>query len=85
MGFSKNVWDQIKNVTKDRLIKELLDDGFLLDEVVKTERCYRHKDGRRVMIHYHKGSDTFGANLLQKLFKEIGWNEKDIKKLKLAK
>jgi predicted RNA binding protein YcfA (HicA-like mRNA interferase family) len=85
MGLPKQIWDQIKNVSKDRLIKALLDDGFLLDEEVKTERCYRHKDRRRVMIHYHKGSDTFGPGLLQKMLKEIGWSEKDYKRLKLAK
>ena len=85
MSFSSSVWKQIKNISKAKMIAALSNDGFCLDTNVKTERVYRHPDGRRVIIHYHKGSDTFGPKLLQGLLKDTGWTKKDLRRLKLIK
>lgn len=85
MGFSKNVWGQLKGKTTDELISALLKDGFVLDTPVRTERVYRHPDGRRVSIHYHTGNQCFGPGLLKSLLEDIGWSEKDMKRLKLIK
>ena len=85
MKYSKNAWSQLKNKTADELISALLKDGFELDEVVRTERIYRHPNGRRVSIHYHKGSDTYRPGLLKSLLDGIGWSEADMRSLKLIK
>jgi len=69
----------------DKLISALLKDGFVLDENVRTERIYRHPDGRRVSIHYHTGKTTFRPGLLKSLLKDIGWTEEDMRRLKLIK
>lgn len=85
MKLSKSAWDQLKNKTADDLVSALLKDGFVLDIKVRTERIYRHPDGRRVSIHYHTGSRRYGPGLLRALLDDTGWSEEDMKRLKLIK
>lgn len=85
MGFSKNAWSQLKNLTSDELISALARDGFILDTGVRTERVYRHPDGRRVSIHYHTGSRSYGPGLLKALLEDTAWTEDDMKRLKLIR
>lgn len=85
MKYSKNIWSQLKNKTADDLISALVKDGFVLDEKVRAERVYRNPDGRRVSIHYHKGSKDYGRGLLNSLLEDTGWSESDMCKLKLIK
>ena len=68
-----------------QLIKALKKDGFTQDTELRTERIYRHPDGRKVSIHYHTGSETYGASLLQSLFEDIEWTENKMIELKLIK
>lgn len=85
MKFQKNVWEQLKSKTANDLISALLKDGFVLDKVVRTERVYRHPDGRKVSIHYHKGNTSYRPGLLKALLEDIGWSEKDMYRLKFVK
>jgi predicted RNA binding protein YcfA (HicA-like mRNA interferase family) len=85
MSFTKQAWEQLKNKNKNDLIKALLKDGFLPDVHLRTERVYRHPDGRKVTIHYHEGNDCYGPGLLKALLEDIGWSESDMRKLKLIK
>ncbi len=85
MSYSANEWDQIKGLTAGELIKALLKDGFVLDEEVKTERIYRHPDGRKVSIHYHSNNKTYGPGLIRALIEDAGWTVKDLRRLKLVK
>ena len=85
MSLPDNVWKQLKNKSVDKLISALVKDGFRLDAKVRTERIYRHPDGRRVSIHYHSGSKTYRPGLLKKLLEDIGWTEDDMRRLKLIK
>jgi predicted RNA binding protein YcfA (HicA-like mRNA interferase family) len=84
-SFPENIWKQLKNKTTDELITALLKDGFSLVDKVRTERIYRHPDGRKVSIHYHKGSETYGAKLLKALLGDTKWSEEDMRRLKLIK
>jgi predicted RNA binding protein YcfA (HicA-like mRNA interferase family) len=85
MSLSTNAWKQIKNKSADNLISALIKDGFSLDVAVRTERVYRHPDGRRVSIHYHTGSTTYGPGLLKALLEDTQWSEKGMRRLKLIK
>ncbi len=85
MSYPKNVWDQLKGITVRELISALQKDEFLPDVQLKTERIYRHPDGRRVSIHYHKGSDCYNKGLLKALLDDIGWSIDDLRRLKLIK
>jgi predicted RNA binding protein YcfA (HicA-like mRNA interferase family) len=84
-NYPKHIWEQLKNKTADDLISALLKDGFLPDEKVRTERIYRHPDSRKVSIHYHKGSQTYGAELMKGLLEAAQWTVKNMKRLKLVK
>ena len=85
MKYNKNAWAQLRNKSVDEIITALIKDGFFLDTVVRTERVYRHPDGRKVNIHYHEGSTTYRSGLLKSLLEDIGWTEKDMIRLKLIK
>lgn len=85
MGFSKNAWEQLKNTTADELLSALVKDGFVLDTKVRTERVYRHPDGRRVSIHYHTGNKCYRRGLLKSLLEDTGWSEADMRRLKVIK
>jgi len=84
-SFSENIWKQLKNKTTGELVAALLKDGFELADKVRTERIYRHPDGRKVSIHYHESSETYGAKLLKALLKATEWSEEDMRRLKLIK
>jgi len=81
---SKQTWDQLKNITADKLIKSLEKDNWQKDVSNGAEMIYRSPDGRRVSIHYHP-QKTYGPKLLKSLLNDIGWSEKDMLKLKLIK
>lgn len=85
MNFPNHIWKQLKNTSARKLISALRKDGFILDEEIRTERIYRHPDGRKTSIHYHTGSTTYGPKLLKGLIKDTGWMEDDLKRLKLIK
>jgi len=85
MSYTSNEWGQIRGLTSRKIIKALLKDGFALDEEVRTERIYRHPDGRKISIHYHTGNETYGPGLLGALIKDAGWTIKDLRRLKLVK
>lgn len=83
MSFAKNVWNQLKGITADELIRALEKDGWNHDTTQGAVQAYL-KDGNRVTIHYHPRK-TYGPNLLKGLLTDIGWSESDMKRLKLIK
>jgi predicted RNA binding protein YcfA (HicA-like mRNA interferase family) len=84
MSFSKQTWDQLKNKTAKDLMSALGKDGAVLDMTRGAVQVFLYPDGRRVTIHYHP-SKTYGPNLLKSLIEDIGWTEKDLRRLKLIK
>ena len=84
MKLPKSVWAQLKNKTADDLISALQKDNWRLDKTRGAEQIYLHPDGRRVSIHYHPRK-TYRPKLLKALLKDIGWTEKDMRRLKLIK
>ncbi|MFQ5664633.1 MAG: type II toxin-antitoxin system HicA family toxin [Terriglobia bacterium] len=87
MAFSPNVWNQVKNLTKDQIIRALMRDGWVKDPSSRnaTIAYIKHGDpSKRVVIHYHPG-ETCGPKLLKHLLAVIGWSETDLRRLKLVK
>ncbi len=74
----------LRNTPVRDLILALERDGFLLlKRSTRTgARIYSHPDGRMVVVHYHKGSDTLPRKTL-KSYLEAGWREEDLKRLNL--
>ena len=84
MSFAKQIWNQLKNKSAKDLMSALEKDGAVLDMTRGAVQVYRYPDGRRVTIHYHPNK-TYGPKLLKSLIEDIGWTEKDMKRLKLIK
>ncbi len=84
MAFSKQAWDQLKNLTASELMRALEKDGARHDSSRGSIQVYRYPDGRRFTIHYHPNK-TYGPKLLRALLDDIGWNENDLKRLKLIR
>ena len=84
MSFSKNTWNQLKNLTVERLIKALEDDGWERQIKSGATLPFRHPDGKIIVVHYHP-KKTYGSGLLKKLLADIGWSEDRMKELKLLK
>ncbi len=82
--FPKQVWDQIKNVTARELIKALKKDGWTRRNTSGACQGFSSPDGRYVSIHVHP-KKTYGPKLLKALIKDIGWDQTDLKRLKLIK
>lgn len=89
MAFSSNVWNQLKNLSVDDFIAALERDGYVREERRGAVLCYvksHHSvaQRRRIVVHYHPGK-TWGAKFLKGLLKDTGWDEDDLRRLKLIK
>jgi predicted RNA binding protein YcfA (HicA-like mRNA interferase family) len=85
MALPKHVWSQIKNLTKDDVIKALLRDGWNKDPASRNATIAFIKPGSaRIVIHYHP-HQSCGPGLLKALLQDIGWTEEDLRRLKLIK
>ena len=79
------IWSQLKNTTADELIKALEKDGAVkIESHGGSARFYKLKSGIKIAIHYHP-LKTYGAQMLNALLERTGWNEADLKRLKLIK
>jgi predicted RNA binding protein YcfA (HicA-like mRNA interferase family) len=84
MKYPAHIWDQLKNITAGEITKALEKSGWIRDEGAGNIYVYRHRDGRRITIHYHPHK-THGPNLLKGLLEIINWSEEELRKLKLVK
>lgn len=63
-------------------------DGWSLDTTKGSIRTYKKgegKDARRVQVHFHGNNEGWGPKLLKKILSNIGWDEGDLKRLKLIR
>lgn len=75
---------KLRNVPVRELIRALEQDGFRYKRRKGSQRVYRHPDGRRVVIHYHRAKDTLPLGTLQSFLNGTKWNEDDLKRLGLT-
>jgi len=81
---SKIDYSRLRSLTVRELISSLEKEGFKLERVKGAHHQYRHPDGRRVTVSYHKGSDTFTPKTLRSMIeKQAKWTEDDLERLKL--
>lgn len=72
-----------RGITARQLIRALHDDGFVIRRTRGSHHIYGHPDGRRVVVAYHRLSDTFPIGTLSAMIEDIGWIESDLRRLKL--
>jgi predicted RNA binding protein YcfA (HicA-like mRNA interferase family) len=77
--------DISRGITARDLIRALHADGFRLTRMRGSHRIYRHADGRRVVVAYHRVSDAFPIGTLKAMIADIGWTNDDLRRLGLAR
>ncbi len=78
-------YHKLRSLTARRLISALERDGFSLDESNGSHRHYRHPDGRKVTVSFHRSSDTFPPKTLKEMIEQQArWSLGDLKRLKLV-
>ena len=75
----------LRNVPVRRIVRALERDGFQFTEAQGSQRVYRHPDGRRVVIHYHRSNLTLPPYVIRNLLTGTRWAEADLRRLKLVK
>lgn len=84
-AFSPHVWAQLKSITADDLIAALGRARFTLDPCSGgSQRLYIGPNDEMVNVHYHPNK-TFGPKLLKDLLEDTGWDEKQMRAIKLIK
>jgi predicted RNA binding protein YcfA (HicA-like mRNA interferase family) len=59
--------DTLRNIPAREWITALERDGFSLRKGKGSHHIYQHPDGRRVLVVYHKLSDTFGPKTIRQI------------------
>ena len=83
MSISGAAWAQLKSITAAELLRALERDGWQLRKSKGSRRVYR-RENRMVAIHYHPDK-TFGPKMLKSLVQDTGWEDSDLRRLKLIK
>ena len=84
MNYPSNVWKQLKGLTSGELMSALQKDGWNKEPKRGSVILFVHPDGRDITIHFHPKS-TYRPKLLRAILDRIGWNEGDMRRLKLIK
>jgi predicted RNA binding protein YcfA (HicA-like mRNA interferase family) len=74
---------QLRNTSVQELVHALERDGFSYRRTRGAGQVYRHPDGRRTVIHYHRASDTLPMGTLRNVLAGAGWTEDDLRRLGL--
>lgn len=74
---------ELRAVTAQQLTRALEGDGFRWVRSAGSHRVYRHADGRRVVVAYHRPGATFPPKTLLAMLCGTGWTDDDLRRLKL--
>jgi predicted RNA binding protein YcfA (HicA-like mRNA interferase family) len=77
--------DLPRGITARALLRALRSDGFRLTRTRGSHLMLRHADGRRVVVAYHRLSDTFPIGTLKAMLADIGWTDEDLRRLDLVR
>ena len=77
-------YSRLRSLTAREIIAALLRDGFSLDRQSGAHRLYRHPDGRRVTVSFHRAGETFEIKTLRSILElQARWEENDLSRLRL--
>ena len=76
--FPKDIFDRLKNISKQEFIKALEKDGFVRDVESRQGAIlvYWHPNGRRVTVHWHPKTG-FGRDQLKKMLAAANWSTRE--------
>jgi predicted RNA binding protein YcfA (HicA-like mRNA interferase family) len=74
----------LRTLTARQIIAALRRDGFVLDRQSGAHQHYRHPDGRRVTVSFHRPGQTFAPKTLRSMLEhQARWTEADLERLGL--
>lgn len=74
----------LRSLTAREVISALGRDGFVLDRQAGAHQLYRHPDGRRDTVSFHRPGDTFEIKTLRAMIEtQARWTNDDLRRLKL--
>jgi predicted RNA binding protein YcfA (HicA-like mRNA interferase family) len=77
-------WRRLRNLTAREIITALIRDGFVRHNQRGSHQRYRHADGRRVTVTFHRPGDTFPIGTLRSMIElQARWTEDDLRRLSL--
>jgi predicted RNA binding protein YcfA (HicA-like mRNA interferase family) len=79
-------WRRLRNLTAREIINALSRDGFVFYNQRGSHQRYRHADGRRVTVTFHRAGDTFPIGTLRSMVGlQARWTEDDLRRLFLIR
>jgi predicted RNA binding protein YcfA (HicA-like mRNA interferase family) len=79
-------WRQPRNITAREIVNALIRDGFVFYNQRGSHQRYRHGDGRRVTVTFHRAGDTFPLGTLRSMIEvQARWTEADLRRLSLLR
>ena len=79
-------WRRLRNLTAREIIDALNRDGFVFYNQRGSHQRYRHADGRRVTVTFHRAGDTFPIGTLRSMVEvQARWTEDDLRRLSLIR
>ena len=76
----------LRSLAARQIVNALQRDGFSLDRQSGSHRLYRHPDGRRVTVSYHRPGEIYPPKTLKSMIEvQARWNEADLRRLGLLK
>ncbi|HHT9132438.1 MAG TPA: type II toxin-antitoxin system HicA family toxin [Candidatus Tripitaka californicus] len=77
-------YGRLRSLTARELTSALTRDGFVLDRQSGSHQHYRHSDGRRVTVSFHRSGETFPLKTLKRIIADQAcWSEDDLRRLKI--
>lgn len=77
---------KLRGLTAREITSALLREGFLLDRQKGSHQLYRHADGRRVTVSFHRPGETFKPKTLRSIIeRQARWTDVDLRRLGLLK
>jgi predicted RNA binding protein YcfA (HicA-like mRNA interferase family) len=79
-------WRRVRSVTAREIINALSRDGFEFSNQRGSHQRYRHADGRRVTVTFHRPGDTFPLGTLRSMIeRQARWSWDDLVRLGLLR
>ena len=79
-------WRRVRSVTAREIINALSRDGFEFSNQRGSHQRYRHADGRRVTVTFHRPGDTFPLGTLRSMIeRQARWSGDDLERLGLLR
>jgi predicted RNA binding protein YcfA (HicA-like mRNA interferase family) len=77
-------WSALRSLTAREIISTLIRDGFFLRSQSGCHQQYRHSDGRRVTVSFHRPGDTFPPKTPRRMIEDQArWTADDLRCLDL--